>query len=125
MGLDRVLLAMETEGVPVPGARTATAFVVAVGPDAAASASELVGTLRDEGIPAISGMEERPMKAQLKLADRAGAQFAVIVGERELADGVLTVRRLEDGHQEVVPRDEIVGWLETAQSAPSVDAVQA
>jgi histidyl-tRNA synthetase len=125
MGLDRVLLAMETEGVAVPAARTPAAFVVAVGPDASASASELVASLRDEGIPVISGMEERPMKAQLKQADRAGARFAVIVGERELADGVLTVRRLEDGHQEVVPRDEVVGWLEAHGSAPSVDAVQA
>jgi histidyl-tRNA synthetase len=111
MGLDRVLLAMETEGVTVPAARTPSAFVVAVGHAASESADELVASLRAAGIATISSVEDRPMKAQLKQADRAGARFAVIVGERELAEGVVTVRRLEDGAQEQVARGGIAAWL--------------
>ena len=116
MGLDRVLLAMQTEGVAVPEARTPTAFVVAVGPETSNAADELVWTLRAAGIATISSVEDRPMKAQLKQADRADARFAVIVGERDLAAGVVTVRRLKDGTQEQVARDEVVAWLGRAGS---------
>ena len=40
------------------------------------------------------------MKAQLKMADRAGAEFVAIIGEQELAGGAVTLRRLADGDAE-------------------------
>ena len=45
------------------------------------------------------------------MADRAGAAFAAIMGERELADGAITLRRLVDGVQKSVPLDDVVDWL--------------
>jgi histidyl-tRNA synthetase len=44
----------------------------------------------------------------MKAAGRSGARVAVIVGERELADGTATVRDLGQGEQEIVPRDQVV-----------------
>ena len=55
--------------------------------------------------------EERPLKAQLKMADRSGAAYAVILGEREVASGAATLRRLADGEQDEVPIDDVVNWL--------------
>lgn len=111
MGLDRVLLAMEAEGATVPPVRSPRCFVVAIGGDAAAAARRLVGSLRDAGVPSASSYEDRPLKAQLRMADRAGARFAAIIGERELAEGVVTLRRLEDGVQQAVATDDVAGWL--------------
>jgi histidyl-tRNA synthetase len=111
MGLDRVLLAMEAEGLPTPPPRTPRAFVVAIGDDARSAGIELVARLRDAGVPTIASVEERPMKAQLKQADRAGAAYAAIVGGRELAGGVVTLRRLADGVQEEVPVGDVARWL--------------
>ena len=51
------------------------------------------------------------MKAQLKMADRADAAFAAILGEQELADGTVTLRRLIDGIQKTVPAGDAVRWL--------------
>ena len=45
------------------------------------------------------------------MADRAGAAFAAIVGERELAEGAITLRRLVDGVQKSVPLDDVARWL--------------
>jgi histidyl-tRNA synthetase len=45
------------------------------------------------------------------MADRSGSVFAAILGERELADDVVTLRRLGDGTQKTVPSGEVVGWL--------------
>ena len=110
LGLERVLLVMEKEGRSLP-TEAGGVFVVAIGDDARREGRALVRQLRKEGLRAEIALEERPLKAQLKMADRAGAFFAAIVGERELQDGVVTVRRMDDGSQERVERTELAAWL--------------
>jgi histidyl-tRNA synthetase len=46
------------------------------------------------------------------MADHAGAAFAAIVGERELAGGVVTLRRLADGEQETVATEQLAERLD-------------
>lgn len=111
MGLDRVMLAMEGEGVPLPAGRAPVCFVVSIGEDATRLGRELVRTLRSEGISAVTALEERPLKAQLRMADRAGAEYVAILGEREVADGTVTVRRLTDGVQKTIPAADVPGLM--------------
>jgi len=111
MGLDRVLLAMDAEGLQAPAPRSPRCFVVAIGDGARDRGASLVDELRAAGVSAVRAFEERPLKAQLKMADRSGSDFAAILGERELADDVVTLRRLGDGTQKTVPTGEVVGWL--------------
>jgi histidyl-tRNA synthetase len=110
MGLDRVLLAMQAEGVPLPPPRTPRCFVVAIG-TATEAGTALVRELRAAGIPAEGALEERPLGAQLRTADRAGAAYAAILGDRELESGTVTMRRLADGEQDEVPLTDVVNWL--------------
>jgi histidyl-tRNA synthetase len=107
MGLERVLLALEDEGIAPPEEPSLDAFVVGVGDEGRRVARSLARTLRTAGVRADAPYEDRSLKAQLRMADRAGAAFAAIVGERELADGVVTLRRLADGEQETVPIGDV------------------
>jgi histidyl-tRNA synthetase len=93
-------------------------YVVALSPDARVAATVLVRELRDAGLSADTPYEERPMKAQLKLADRAGARFAAILGEDELAAGIVSMRRLTDGDQASVARDAVVAHAHTGRDGP-------
>jgi histidyl-tRNA synthetase len=111
LGLDRTLVALDAEGGERPSARPVACFVVAIGSEAADVGRRVVEDLRTAGIPAETAYEERPLKAQLKMADRSGAAYAVILGEREVAAGVATLRRLSDGEQDEVPIDDVVNWL--------------
>ena len=111
LGLDRVLLAMAQEGIRMPPARGPRCFVVTVGEGTRAVGPALVSRLRAAGVPAAGSFEERPMKAQLKMADGAEADFVAIVGEQELSAGTVTLKRLADGVQESVPDADVVGWL--------------
>jgi histidyl-tRNA synthetase len=111
MGLERVLLALEQEGVAPPKAGRLRAFVVALGDEARDAGRVLVSELRAAGVSATSSYEDRPLKAQLKQADHSGAVFAAIVGEREIADGTVTLRSMTDGTQETVPMSDAVGKL--------------
>ncbi len=111
LGLDRVLVALREEGAELPGELGVACFVVSIGSDASVAGARLVGELRDAGIPATAAFEDRPLKAQLKMADRSGAAYAVILGEREMAASTAILKSLADGEQETVPIGDVVNWL--------------
>ncbi|HYH27417.1 MAG TPA: His/Gly/Thr/Pro-type tRNA ligase C-terminal domain-containing protein, partial [Actinomycetota bacterium] len=115
LGLERALLVLqEQEGESgLAWSSGPEVFVVAMGEGGAAEGRRLVRELRASGIRADRSLEDRPMKAQLKMADRTEAWYAAIVGEQELADGTVTMRAMRDGKQERVKRSEVVGWLRT------------
>ena len=110
LGLERVLLALADEGLDLPIEPGPTVYVVGIGPGRGV-AGALVRTLREAGVPADALFEERPLKAQLKAADRSDAAYAAIVGDREVEAGVATLRRLADGEQTEVALDDVVDWL--------------
>ncbi|HEX5948057.1 MAG TPA: histidine--tRNA ligase [Actinomycetota bacterium] len=111
LGLERLLLAAGLEGTAPSPSRAVRCFVVALGEEAGREARALVRELRAAGIPAEGSLEDRPLKAQLRMADRSEAEHAALLGDRELREGVVTIRRLADGEQERVPRREVVAWL--------------
>jgi histidyl-tRNA synthetase len=102
---------MDREGLPRPRSEGVEVFVVALGEEAQKESRALIRSLREQGIAADAPLEERPMKAQLKMADRAGARYAAILGEQELSEGLVTLRRMEDGQQERVKLSEVATWL--------------
>ncbi|HEX6400196.1 MAG TPA: histidine--tRNA ligase [Actinomycetota bacterium] len=117
MGLERVLMALADEALDAPTEPELVAYLVGVGDAGRARARELVRELRAAGVAADAAFEDRPLKAQLKMADRAGATFAAIVGERELEAGLVTLRRLSDGSQEEVAVDGLVAALRETGAA--------
>jgi histidyl-tRNA synthetase len=117
MGLERVLLALEDEGVAAPAEPGLEVFVVGIGDEGRGAARALARTLRAAGVRADAPYEDRPLKAQLRMADRSGAAFAAIVGADEVARDVVTLRRLADGVQETLPTAEVVDRLATSGDA--------
>ena len=102
---------MVQEEVPPAPSRAPACFVVAMGDAARVEADRLVLDLRTAGVAAATAFEDRALKAQLRAADRASAAFAAIIGEQELADGTVTLRRLADGVQRTVALKEVVAEL--------------
>jgi len=78
-------------------------FLAALGNPARERAFALLRELRGRGLAGEMDFEGRSLKAQMSLADRIGAAFAVILGDRELETGQAQVRRLATGEQEQVP----------------------
>jgi histidyl-tRNA synthetase len=111
LGLDRLLLALREEGAALPGEVGLACFVVSIGPEATELGGRLVDELRNAGIPSATTFEDRSLKAQLRLADRSGAGYALILGEREVAAGTGILKSLASGEQEEVPIGDVVNWL--------------
>lgn len=111
VGLERVMLAMEMQNLFPEMEEGTDAFVVAMGDEAKDEAFCLLAELRDAGLSARMDYAGRSMKSQMKQADKANARYALILGEDELAKGVVTVRDMESSGQEQVAREDIVNKL--------------
>jgi len=111
VGLERVLLALEKQGLLPENELTSDAFVIALGDGAQAEAFKLLCNLRAKGLKANMDFAGRSMKAQMKQANKAAAQFAVIVGEDEIKDACAVLKNMQTGEQEKVLLEELVNKL--------------
>lgn len=111
LGVDRTLLACDDEGVFASEPRVLDAFIVDVTGGSAAVA--LTAELRSAGLAADRGFENRSMKAQMKLANRSGASFALIIGDDELAEGTVVAKPMsrDAGDQQTIPRSDVIAHL--------------
>ena len=105
LGIERLLLAADAEGVFPAPARTVDVWLVDL--TGGRVATILGHELRALGVGCDRTYDDRSMKAQLKAANRAGARLALMVGENERASGTVTLRDLESGEQEEVGRDVV------------------
>ncbi len=102
-GLERILLALELQGLLPAQTKKIAAFVVASGSAAEVYAFKLLTDLRRQNISAAMDFAKKSMKAQMKSAAKSGAKFALIVGDDEVASSTVTVKNLETAAQEQVP----------------------
>jgi histidyl-tRNA synthetase len=110
IGVERTLMVVEEVGKN-PKAPTPDVYVVGAGEEAFDQGQMLAREFRSAGLRTLMDLEPRSMKAQLRQADKAGVTYAVIVGEDEIAKGVVQVRDLLRGEQHEVPRVGAVDWL--------------
>jgi histidyl-tRNA synthetase len=98
-GVERMLLAAASQEKEP----SLDVFFVTLSQEARIPAMRLAGALREEDISADLDYGGRGMRAQFKHADRVRASYAVILGEDELAQGVVTVRDMASGEEQKVP----------------------
>ncbi len=107
LGVDRYMLALAAEGIGPTDSARCQVFVVPLGA-AKAAAVELAGTLRSAGIATDLAYGDRGLKGAMKAADRSGASYALLLGERDLRDGAVAMKDLASGEQHSVALPDIV-----------------
>jgi histidyl-tRNA synthetase len=111
LGVERALIACDDEGVFAAPDPSVDVFVIDT--TGGEHALRITTELRAAGMSADRAYEQRSMKAQIKAADRSGAEYAVIVGTNELDEGVAVVRPLRSQAEQVaVARDGLVADLQ-------------
>jgi len=107
-GLERLVLELPDEK---GSSRPADVFVVAFGQSTWSEARVLARDLRRAGFRTLIDYGERSSKSQMKRANRSNVQRMLILGEDELASNKVTIKEMETGNQETLPRDEVIGYL--------------
>ncbi len=108
LGLDRALLVRESLGLMAPEAGDGGCFVVALGAEARREGLGLLAQLRAAGVRAEADHADRSLRAQLRYADAHGYLYAAILGEDELARGVVSLRCMNTGEQRELPAADLV-----------------
>ncbi|MHB8603990.1 MAG: histidine--tRNA ligase [Thermoplasmatota archaeon] len=107
LGFDRILLALEKEG-RAPAVPPAVELYIAALTDAArVAALELASALRKEGLRVDVDLMRRKLAKNLDYASGLGAPFVAILGEKELAQGIATLRNMKSGEQREVKLAEL------------------
>lgn len=120
LGIDRTLLALQAEGVAIGEAALVDVYLVPIGEAARARCVALSGQLRAAGVRVDMAYGHRGLKGAMKGADRSGASVAVLIGERDLAQGAAQIKDLRTGDQQAAGLDELVGAVLAAlDSAPA------
>ena len=114
LGVDRTLLALQAEGVNVDSPTRCEVFGVPLGEQAKGRMVTLAGKLRAAGVRVDVAYGNRGLKGAMKAADRSGATFALVLGERDLAAEQIGVKDLSSGEQRAVPLCDV---LEVVQAA--------
>lgn len=111
IGLERVVLAMQAQGISSGPSRGPAVYVLAVGARARERSLGIVQALRRGGISVACSYADRSLKAQMRAANASGALRVVILGEDEVRRGMAGVKDLATGEQVEVPLDSLVGHL--------------
>ncbi|MEZ0068712.1 histidyl-tRNA synthetase [Streptacidiphilus sp. MAP12-20] len=111
LGIDRTLLALQAEGVELPTPNASDVFAVPLGEQARRVLFAQVTELRRNGLSADIAYGGKGLKAAMKAADRSGARYALVAGERDLAEGLVQLKDLSTGDQTPVALDVLVATL--------------
>ena len=111
LGIERLLLILEATGKEPKAPSACDVMVCGLGESAKEAALKLTKQMRESGIRVIIDVMERGLKAQFKYADRAGARYVVVIGDDEMAKGVVTLRDMANSSQREVPAEQIIDVL--------------
>ncbi|MGL4335441.1 MAG: histidine--tRNA ligase [Turicibacter sp.] len=111
MGLERLLLALEAEKIQVAEEASVDLFLITLGDEAKVFGTGLLHDLRSKGLVTETDYLGKNLKGQFKQADRNNAKYTAILGEEEVAKGIVNIKNNKTGEQAQVPVGFIIDYL--------------
>ena len=99
MGITRIILAMREQGLDNVKSPAPKLYIAALGERATVKALEITERLRREGKYAECDIVGRSLKAQMKYANKIGAEYTLIIGDSEIDAGRAQLKNMADGEQ--------------------------
>lgn len=114
LGEERLLLALEAEGIDLGGKPDLDAYVMVLNPEARDYAFQVLTLLRSHGFRSEMDFMQKSFKGQFKAADRAKAKLTLLIGEDELKNKAVTVKNKAAKSQDTISLDQVVEFLDQA-----------
>ncbi|MCE3592333.1 histidine--tRNA ligase [Streptococcus sp. XMC] len=116
MGLERLLLILDKQGVELPVETSLDVYIAVLGSEAEVAALELVQALRRQGFIAERDYLGRKLKAQFKSADVFGAKTIIALGGSEIESGQITVKNNQTRQEVTTSIEEVKNDFQTILS---------
>ena len=111
LGVDRVLLAAEAEGVLALSEFVSDLYLIPLGESSKQAALLLAQELRGYGFQVEIAFGDRALKGAMKAADKSGSAYAIVLGDTEISSGVVELKRMSDGQVSSVKMSELKSAL--------------
>jgi len=111
LGIERLLMLMDACGYEIPEPEPVDAFIAVMGDAATAFGLKLIRQLRLAGVKAEMDTLQRNIKGQFKYADRLNAKYTIVIGDNELAEGVVSVKEMATSDQKQVKVEDLIKVL--------------
>jgi histidyl-tRNA synthetase len=115
-GFERLLLSMETENLLNEEPYELDIFVVIAGDELEISGIQFIHFLRKNSFSTEFAFEKKSVRAQMKAADKSNAKFVILLGEEELKEDKIVVRKLQSGVQTTLAKDDLISFLRNDES---------
>ena len=112
IGIERVILKIKEKNIPLKKDTEDYIFLAQLGEQAKRKAFILFEELRRAGFSIRQAFTKDSLRAQLEEADRIGAKFSLILGQKEIIDGTILIRDMESGIQEIVDYKKVKSVIE-------------
>ncbi len=107
-GVERLIALMKLREIEVKPKIMKRVFLAHAGDSAKKKALHLMRDLMSQGVPVSEALARESLKAQLKVADKEGVGFALILGQKEIYESSVIIRDMRTGLQETVKLDRVV-----------------
>lgn len=111
IGIERVIATLKEQGGNAPDEQKPELFLAQLGEQAKRKALPLYEELRTAKFRVQASFGRTSIKSQLRAADRVGAKYVLILGQKEVADGTVIVRSMARGAQETIKREKLIAAL--------------
>ena len=116
LGVDRALLAAKAESTVPSQEFTSDLFIIPLGEGSKEKVLTIAQQLRAAGIKTEIAFGDRALKGAMKAADKSGARYVIVLGESELDQGSVELKRMSDGVTSSVKIDQLQDELLRALS---------
>lgn len=121
MGIERIMLLLEAQKTELPKPAYCDLFIAAMGNNAQLKAAELCAALREDGFKVNTDICGRGLKAQMKYADKTGAEFTMVLGDNELEAGKARLKNMASGSETEVRLESLADELLSAIHSSALD----
>lgn len=111
LSIERLLLALEEEGIELDIEENFDLFIVTMGEEADRYAVKLLNDLRKNGVKADKDYLNRKIKGQMKQADRLNAKYTIVIGDQELENNSIAIKNMTSGESENIQLDQLINYF--------------
>ncbi len=112
VGIERLILTLKNEGISIPEHHShPKVFIIQLGEMAKRKSLVLFEDLRKHNITARASFGRDSIKSQLRIANRLGIKYTLIIGQKEALEETVILREMDSGVQETIPHEKIIDAL--------------
>jgi histidyl-tRNA synthetase len=111
LGVDRALLAAESEGILTQDGFVSDLFVIPLGDLAMAESLKIAAALRLAGKRVEIAFGSRALKSSMKAADKSGARYVIVLGDEEMSSQSVELKNMNSGVSASVKIDSLINAL--------------